>query len=92
MVTAMCGVHLRYRKRAKDLMLMLGLNETIDWLVVMATRMCRHGHMSRKDSHVFNASEFEVEGQGRKQGRKAHARNRLRNKNMKVGLSKDVFC
>ena len=33
MVIAMCGVQLKDRKRAKDLMLMLGLSGTIDnWL------------------------------------------------------------
>ena len=32
MVRAICGVQLKYCKRAKDLMLILGLNETIDQL------------------------------------------------------------
>ena len=30
MVRVMCGVHLRGRKRAKDLMLMMSLKETVD--------------------------------------------------------------
>ena len=34
MVTSMCGADLKYRKRSKDLMLMLGLNETTDHLTV----------------------------------------------------------
>ena len=34
MVRAMCGVQLKDRKRSKDLMLMLGLNETIDQLAM----------------------------------------------------------
>ena len=29
-VRAMCGVQLKDRKRSRDIMLMLGLNETID--------------------------------------------------------------
>ena len=39
MVRAMCGVQLNDRKRTKDLMLMLGLNETIDQLA-MASSVC----------------------------------------------------
>ena len=34
MVRAMCGVQVEDRKRPKDLMLRLGLNETIDWLAM----------------------------------------------------------
>ena len=34
MVRTMCGTQLKHRKRSKDLMLMLGLNETIDQLVM----------------------------------------------------------
>ena len=30
MVRAMCGVQLKDRRRAKDLMFMLGMNETMD--------------------------------------------------------------
>ena len=34
MVKAMCGVQLKDRKRSTDLMLMLGLKETIDQLAI----------------------------------------------------------
>ena len=34
MMRAMCGVLLKDRKRCKDFMLMLGLNETIDQLTI----------------------------------------------------------
>ena len=34
MVSAMCGVQLKDRKRSTDLMFMLGLTETIDQLVM----------------------------------------------------------
>ena len=34
MVREMCGVQLNYGKRSKDLMYMLGLNETIDQLAI----------------------------------------------------------
>ena len=37
MVRAMCGVQIKGRKRAKDFMLMLGLNESID---VLAMAVC----------------------------------------------------
>ena len=32
MVRAMCGVLLKDRKRVKDLLLMLGLNQWVSWL------------------------------------------------------------
>ena len=46
MVRAMYGVQLKYRKRSKDLMFMLGLNETIDQLA-MANSVCWYGHALR---------------------------------------------
>ena len=36
----MCGVHLKDKKRDKALMLMLGLNETKDFLAVQAVCIC----------------------------------------------------
>ena len=45
---AMCGVHLKDRKRSKDLVLMLDLNETIDHLA-MANSVCLHGHVLRRE-------------------------------------------
>ena len=39
MLRAMCGVQLKDRKRCKDLMSMIGLNETIDQLA-MASSVC----------------------------------------------------
>ena len=64
MVIAMCGVKLKERKRSDDLMLMLGLNETIGQLA-MAISVCWYGHvLSREDGHVLRRSlDFEVEGQ-----------------------------
>ena len=54
---------------AKDLMLMLGLNETIDQLA-MANSFRWYGYvLRREDGHVLiMALEFEVKGQ-RKKGR-----------------------
>ena len=52
-VTAMCGVQLKDRKRAKDLVMMLGWNEIIDQLA-MANSAPRHGRvLSREDGHVM---------------------------------------
>ena len=39
-VRAMCGVQLKDRNRAKDLMLMLGLDETIDQLTLANSEHC----------------------------------------------------
>ena len=52
MVRAMCGVQLLDRKRCKDLMLMSGLDETIDQLV-MANSVRWYGYVL----------DFEVEDQ-----------------------------
>ena len=49
MVRAMCGVQLKVRKRSTDLVLMLGLNETIDQLA-MANSVCWYGHVLRRDN------------------------------------------
>ena len=43
-VGAMCRVQLKDRKIAEDLMLMLGLNETIDQLA-MTNSICLYGHV-----------------------------------------------
>ena len=67
MVRAMCGVQLIDRKGSMDLMFMLGLNETIDQLV-MANGVRWYGHvLRREDGHVLRrALYFEVEGQRKK--------------------------
>ena len=69
MVRAMCGVQLKDRKRHSDLMSILGLNETMDQLV-MESSFRWYGHiLRREDSHVLRmALDFEVDGQ-RKKGR-----------------------
>ena len=66
---ATCGVQLKDRKKSTDLMLMLGLNETIDQLA-MVNSVRWYGHvLRREDGHVLRrALQFEVEGQ-RKNGR-----------------------
>ena len=62
MVRAMCGSQLK-NIRARNLMLMLGLNETKDQLT-MANSVHWYGHMlSREDGHVLRrALDIECEG------------------------------
>ena len=67
MVRAMSGVQLKDRKRSNDLMLMSGLNEAIDQLI-MTNSVCWHSHALRRvDGHVLTmAVDIEVEGQRKK--------------------------
>ena len=73
MVRAMCGVQLKDRKRSMDLILVFGLNETIDQLA-MANSVRWNCHvLRREDGHVLKrAIDFEVEGQRRKGSQRAH--------------------
>ena len=63
MVRAMCGVQLKEGKRSRDLMLMLGLNETIDQLVMQTLFVGMvEVWLRREDGHVLRmALYFEVE-------------------------------
>ena len=69
MVRAMCGAKLMEKKRAGDLIEMLGLKETVVQ-VAKANGMRWYGHvLSRDDRHVLRkALEFEVKVK-RKRGR-----------------------
>ena len=85
---AICGVQHRHRKRSRDLMLMLGLNEAIDHQLATANIVCWYGHaLRREDVHVLiRALDLEVEGQ-RKGGLRGHGRR------VKVGLRmEDAPC
>ena len=46
---AICGVLLKDRKRDKELMLMFGLNETMDQLT-MASSVCSYGRELRMEN------------------------------------------
>ena len=48
MESAMCGLQLKDRKRAKELMLVLGLNETVDQLSI-ASNVCSYGDVLRRE-------------------------------------------
>ena len=52
-VKAMCGVHIKGRKRAKDLMLIFGLNDTTGHLAI-TNCLCWCCHvLRREDDHVL---------------------------------------
>ena len=58
MVGVMCGVQLKDRKRANDLMLMMGLNKTI-YRLAMANSVRWYGHvLRREDGHVLRRALF----------------------------------
>ena len=67
MVRAMYGAQLKDRKISTDLMLMLGLKETIDRLTI-ANSVRWYGHvLRREDGHVVRmALDFVVEGKRKK--------------------------
>ena len=85
---------LKDRKGSWDLMLMLGLSETIDQLA-MANSVRWYGHVSRReDGHVLRrALDFEVNG-GRKKGRlKRTWKKQVEDESMMVGLGwGDALC
>ena len=87
MVRAMCGVQLKGRKRSMDLMLMLGLNETMVQLA-MANSVRWYGHvLRREDSRVWRrALDFEVWGQRKKGRSKRTWKRKIEEESLKVGL------
>ena len=94
MVRAMCGVQIKDRKKYKNLMLMLGLNETIDQLA-MANSVRWHGHMLRRDGgHVLRrALDFEHEGQRKKWRLKRTWNKQVEEESVKFGLRReDALC
>ena len=94
MMRAMYGVQLKYRKRSTDLMLLLGLRETIDQLA-MANSTRWYGHaLRREDGHVLRrALDFEVEGQRRKGRPKRTWKKQFEEENVKIGMRReDAVC
>ena len=93
-VRAMCGVQLKDRKISNDFMLMLGLNETIDQLV-MANSVHLYGHVLRRDDgHVLRrALGFEVQGQKKKGRPNRTWREQVGEESVKVGVRReDALC
>ena len=67
MVRAMCGVQLKDRRRYTHLMIMLGLNETMDRLVMANSVYWYYYVLRREDYHILKiALDFEVECQRKK--------------------------
>ena len=66
MVRAMCGAKLMKKKRAKNLMEMLGLKETVVQMA-KANGVRWYGHVLRRDDgHVLRKGlEFEVKGKSK---------------------------
>ena len=62
MVRAMCAVQLKDRKRSTHLMLVLGLNDTMDHLAI-ANSVRWYGHVLKKEDgyDLRRALDFEVE-------------------------------
>ena len=90
MVSAICGVQLKDRRRSTDLMFMFGLSETIDQLA-MANSVRWYGHvLRREDGHVLTrALDFEV-GCKRKNWRlKRTWKMQVEEVNVKIGLKKE---
>ena len=64
----MCGVQLAYRKTAKDLMLMFGLYDTMDKLVMAnSVHLCVNHVLMSEYAHLSRMElDFEVEGHRKK--------------------------
>ena len=81
MVRAMCGVQLKHKKRTRDLIFLLGLNETIDQLA-MENSVHWYGHVLRKaDGHILRrVLILRLKINGRKGSRRGRGKCRLRKK------------
>ena len=67
MLRAMSGVQLKKRKGAKYLMLMMGLNETIDQLAMInSVRCCGHELRTEVSHDIRRILDLEVEDQRKK--------------------------
>ena len=94
MVKATCEVQLKDRTRSTDLMLMLGLNGTIDQLA-MANSVSWYSHvLRREDGHVLRRAFLVEVNCQRKKGRpKRTWISQFVEESMNVGLKrKDALC
>ena len=87
MVREMCGVQLKDRKRAMDVMMMLDLNVTMDHLAPENSVDC-YGNVSRReDGHdLRRALDFEVEVQRKKGSSKRTWKKQVEEESVKVGF------
>ena len=90
MMRAMCRVQLKDRKRSKDFMLMLGLNETRDHLA-MTNSGRWYGHVFRRDDgHLLRrALDFVVEGQRKKRRSKRTWKRQVEEEHVKDGIGRE---
>ena len=91
---ATCRVQLKDKERSKDLMLMLGLIETIDQLT-MINSVCWKDHVLRRDDGLVlrMTLDFEVEGQRKKGRLKKIWKKQVEEESVKVGLGReDAHC
>ena len=90
MVTAMCGAKRMQKKRAEDLMEMLGLKETmVQMTKVNGVRW--YGHVLRRDDgHVLRkALELEVKGKRRRGQPRRTWKTQVERESKNVGLEKE---
>ena len=94
MMRTICGVQLNDIKRSTCLMLMLGLNESIDQFA-MANSVHWYGHvLGREDGDVLRiALDFMVECQRKKWGPRRTWKKQVEEEGVKVGLRReDALC
>ena len=94
MVIAMCGVEVKDRKRSKDLMLMLGLNEAI-YKLTLENSVHLYGHvLMREDGHVLRRTlDFEVEGKKKKGRPNKTWKKQVEGESVKIELRmEDALC
>ena len=94
MVRVMCCVQLKDRQISTDLMLMFGLNGTIDQLA-MANSACWYVHvLRREDGHVLiRVLDFEIDGQWKKLRPKRTWKKQVEEESVNFGLRrKDALC
>ena len=91
MVRAMCGVQLKDRKRATDLILLLSLNETVDQFDMVNSVHWYGDVLRREDGHVIRMV-LDFEGQ-KKKGRPKWSWKKQIEEECEVGLSReDTLC
>ena len=89
-----CGVQLKDRRISTDMMLMLGLKETI-YQFAMANNIHSRGHVwRREDGNILRMTlDFEVEGQRKKGRPKRMWKMQVEEESMTVGIRrKDALC
>ena len=90
MMRVMCGVKLMDRKNAKELLEMLGLNESVEMMAkASATRW--YGHVLRREEGniLREALDFKVDGPRRRGRPKCTWKRKVEEEIKKIGLKKE---